>query len=189
MKKLSIIALCFCSIMALAQSKQKIKFSNITNLGLLNGSSQNAFTLQTINGIKLDKWRFGVGVGVDNYGTKSIPVFVDVRKSFGNKQWQPLVYADAGINYTLRWGNFANDNSNNFSKIDLKNTFYGELGVGLSRNMSKKTSLNITAGFSYKHLSYNQFYYVYYDPYLPGSNYSINNFYYKRLALRVALQF
>jgi hypothetical protein len=113
MKQLLIIALCFCSLMATAQSKQKIKFSNITNIGWLKGSSQNALTIQTINGIKLDKWFIGIGVGLDDYGATSVPVFVDVRRNFGNQKWQPLLYADAGINYTLRWGNFAVKDYNN----------------------------------------------------------------------------
>lgn len=152
--KLLTLILFACTV-ANAQ-KKAIKYNNITNIGWLNGSSQNAFTLQTINGIKIDKWQLGLGVGLDNYGTKSIPVFVDVRRTFGLKKWQPLVYADAGVNYTLRWGNFAVKDFNNEYYFDVNNTFYGEFGMGLSTKISKKTSLNITAGFSYKHLSYTE---------------------------------
>lgn len=172
--------------------KKAMKYNNITNIGWLNGSSQNDFTLQTINGITIDKWQLGLGVGLDNYGTKSIPVFVDVRRTFGNKQWQPLVYADAGVNYTLRWGNFAVKDFNNQYYFDLNNTFYGELGIGLSKKISKKTSLNITAGFSYKHLSYTEkdnYAFIYTNSMYPYPVSYDFDFYYKRLALRVGLQF
>lgn len=190
--KYKLVALLLLSCALVNAQKKTIKYNNITNIGWLNGSSQNAFTLQTINGITIDKWQLGVGVGLDNYGTKSIPVFVDVRRTFGNKQWQPLVYADAGVNYTLRWGNFAAKDYNNEYLFDLNNTFYSELGVGLSKKISKKTSLNITAGFSYKHLSYMQrAYYPYLTLYsvYPTPQYYQFDYYYKRLALRVGIQF
>lgn len=185
-----LVALLLLSCALVNAQKKTIKYNNITNIGWLGGSSQNAFTLQTINGIKIDKWQLGIGVGLDNYGTKSIPVFVDVRRTFGNKKWQPLVYADAGVNYTLRWGNFAVKDFNNEYYFDVNNTFYGEFGMGLSTKISKKTSLNITAGFSYKHLSYtekNMYAFIY-----PSVNYPTTyqlDYYYKRLALRVGLQF
>lgn len=189
--KLLTLILLACTL-ANAQ-KKPIKYNNITNIGWLNGSSQNAFTLQTINGITIDQWQLGLGVGLDNYGTKSIPVFVDVRRSFGNKKWQPLVYADAGVNYTLRWGNFAVKDFNNEYYFDVNNTFYGELGVGLSKKISKKTSLNITAGFSYKHLSYTQdnlsYMFTTASSYYPPDSYSNFDFYYRRLALRAGIQF
>jgi len=172
--------------------KKTVRYNNITTIGWLNGSSQNAFTIQTINGVKINTWQLGLGVGLDNYGTKSIPIFIDARKTFGNKKWQPLVYADAGVNYTLRWGNFAVKDFNNQYYYDLNNTFYGELGVGLSKKISKKTSLNITASFSYKHLSYtekdnNSFIFT-------GNSVTYTeayqfDYYYKRLALRVGFQF
>ena len=74
MRPLITTIFCCCFIVSIAQ-KKTVHFSNITNIALLSGSSQNAFGLETINGIKVDKWRFGVGVGMDNYGIKSIPVF------------------------------------------------------------------------------------------------------------------
>lgn len=177
------------TVVANAQ-KKAIKYSNITSVGWLTGSSQGVFTIQTINGIKVDKWRVGVGVGIDNYGTKSIPVFVDVRRSFGHKKWQPLAYADAGINYTLHWGNFAVKDYNNQYYFDVDNTFFGEFGIGMSNKISKRACFNITAGFSYKHLSYREkdnYGFIYPS----GSNPTVYQFdyYYKRLALRVGLQF
>lgn len=75
----------------------------------------------------------------------------------------------------------------------LYNTFYGEAGFGLSKAISKKSSINITLGFSYKHLSYLER--DYYDMHviIIGSPYNTNDsqkdFYYRRLALRVGFQF
>lgn len=183
---------CCCFIASIAQ-KKTVRFSNITNVALLKGSSQNAFGLETINGIKIDKWRVGIGVGIDNYGTKSIPVFVDVRRSFSNKKWQPLVYADGGIDYHLYNDAFNSKLFDQTNMFKLFNTFFGEAGVGLSKAISKKNSINITLGFSYKQLSYLERDFNATFPVIAGSLYNTNDiqkdFYYRRLALRVGMQF
>ena len=188
MKTIITTIFCYLFITSIAQ-KKTIHFSNITNAALLNGSSQSAFGFQTINGIRIDKWRIGVGVGLDNYGIKSIPLFIDVRKSFGNKKWQPVVYADGGIDYPLPNDYFSAKTFNGQNVFDFKNKFYGEAGIGINKKITSKLEFNVTLGFSYKHLSYFEYYYISYDPYIAGTNYTQKDFYYRRLALRLGVQF
>ena len=66
----------------MAQQSKKIKFHSINNIGLLKGQVDDVLQLQTINGIKYKSFFGGVGIGLDNYYFKTIPLFVDLRKCF-----------------------------------------------------------------------------------------------------------
>jgi len=88
--------------MVSAQEKKTFfKFSSINSIGFFKGQLPTTFTMQSINGIKYKTWFAGAGVGLDTYGYQSIPVFADIRKTFGNKPWQLFVYGDAGMNYPI----------------------------------------------------------------------------------------
>ncbi len=141
------------SISLNAQKKTKISYLNTTGIGILSGQQQNSFTVQTINGVKWDKWSAGIGVALDNYANKSIPVFVDVRRSFGNAKWKPLLYADAGINFNVYSEKYPKPQFNEYS---LNNGFYGGAGIGLTTSISKKKSFIITAGYSYKQFNWSE---------------------------------
>ncbi|OIR05426.1 hypothetical protein GALL_124770 [mine drainage metagenome] len=173
------------------QKKSAIKFSSINSVGFLNGQSQTSFTMQTINGIKYKTWFAGLGASLDNYGYRSIPAFVDVRKTLGNKTWQPLMYADAGINFPIyssvlprkQWGNDANK---------FYNTLYYETGIGLSKSINTKTKFILSVGYSFKHFSYLQYYNLFMSPIIWGSGYNYSSqydFYYRRLSIKMGLQF
>lgn len=188
MKTLLLILLCNSYTTVIAQ--KKVHFASSTNIGLLAGEAQITTSFQTINGIKIDKWRLGIGTGIDNYGTKSIPVIIDIRKIFGAKKWQHIAYVNGGIDFPLYndyfRGTSASNRFNNYT-YNLYNSFCGETGVGLSHPITKKYSLNITIGFSYKQLQYLE---------TTNSNDVLGNkiayayhFYYRRFALRVGVQF
>ena len=68
-----IIALLF-SCTASAQ-KNKIHFRSINSFGLIGGESQVSTAYQTVNGIRFSNWFSGVGVGIDNYQYKTLPLF------------------------------------------------------------------------------------------------------------------
>ncbi len=189
MKTLLLILFCSSCVKSIAQ-KNKVYFSSSANIGLLVGEAQKTASFQIINGIKIDKWRLGIGTGLDNYGTKSIPAFIDVRYTYGAKKWQHFVYANGGIDFPL-YNNFFRGSTpnNNFFKSTYKlyNSLCGEAGVGLSKPITKKLSLNLTAAFSYKHLQYLET--KNYNDVLGNKVTNMYNFYYRRLALRVGLQF
>ncbi|MDE3144642.1 MAG: hypothetical protein KGL19_10840 [Bacteroidota bacterium] len=170
------------------QKRSPVKFSSINSVGFLNGQSQTSFTLQSINGIKYKTWFAGLGASLDNYGYRSIPAFVDLRKTFGNKVWQPFIYADAGINFPLyssalprkQWGNDANK---------FYNTFYGETGIGLSKPINTKTKFILSFGYSYKHFSYLNNPWAWNTGWPSSSYLSQYDFYYRRLSIKMGLQF
>jgi len=178
-------ALCF------AQQKTVIGYTNITEAGVLHGKSQTAFNVQTINGITFNQTSIGLGVGLDNYGYKSIPVFIDVRQKLGRGACKLLVYVDAGLNVPVRNNDLLPakwDDGNEAYR--LHTNFYGEAGIGINNKINRKLSLHLTAGFSYKHFSYTEHSQIWYSmPYLFSSRNATYGYYYRRLSVRLGLQF
>src|SRR5262245_27408802 len=74
-------------------------FNSLAQLGILEGEAGTAFQLQTINGIQFKTWSAGIGVGLDYYKYRSIPLFLDLRKYILNKPRTPFLYADGGIHF------------------------------------------------------------------------------------------
>ena len=175
-----------CSVQA-QHKKPTFKFNSINSIGLLSGEMQNKFTFQTINGLQYKSLFAGVGAAFDNYGYHSIPVFMDLRKTFGHSHWQPFVYVDGGINLPL----LSNDLENNWANTyKIQNTFYGEAGFGVNRKLNRILQFNFSMGYSYKHFSYIQYTTDYYNMYFqPSSNSTQYDFYYRRISIKTGLQF
>ncbi len=178
-----------CSVQAQLK-KPVFKFNSINSIGLLSGEMQNKFTFQTINGLQYKSWFAGVGAAFDNYGYHSVPVFMDLRKTFGLGHWQPFVYIDGGINFPL----YSNDLPRKWGNLDaykFHNTFYGEAGAGVKRKLSKRLQFDFSLGYSYKHFSYMQHYYpitINLSSYLPTPIITQYDFYYNRIAIKTGLQ-
>ena len=76
MKKIITIIALFVVVHVKAQEtseKNQVSFQSINQLGFLTGETGNAFQIQTINGIKISRFFTGIGVGIDEYHTRSIP--------------------------------------------------------------------------------------------------------------------
>lgn len=181
-----------CGIYAQQEKKQSIKFNSINSIGLLSGEIQNKFTLQTINGLQYKSWFAGLGASLDNYGYRSIPAFIDIRKTFGHKEWLPFVYVDGGINFSLYSSDLPRK-LNNKDAYKLKNTFYGEAGFGVNRKLNRKIQFNFSIGYSYKHLGYLQYdvggYGIILNNQMSPPTITQYDFYYRRIAIKTGLQF
>jgi hypothetical protein len=190
MAKNLIGAICFFGLMIQAAQAQeiKLKFTSINAIGILNGYGASPFAMETINGIRYKSLSTGIGVAVDNYAYRTIPLFIDVRKRFGKHGFQPFVFAEMGVSVPLQtdalpktlYGQPAND---------LKNGFYGEWGVGLQKQIAKSCAFFVSVGYSYKQFKYKN--YQYYFPVSPDDNeppYIKYNYSYNRIALRMGVQ-
>ncbi len=167
-------------------NKKSIHFTSINSVGLLNGQISSTFAMQTINGISYKKTSIGLGVGIDNYGYRTIPVFVDLRKSFGNNEIKPLVFADFGIGYPIKTDNSPEQWSSEFSNTITKNSFCGEWGVGIEKAIGS-SSFFVTASYSYKKYAYTHNIYWAYGP--SGTNQARQDYHYNRIALRMGYRF
>src|ERR1700730_10196903 len=80
-------------------AKEKLRFHSIEQLGLINGKGATAALFQTVNGLEYRGFFAGVGTGIDYYRYRSVPLFMDIRKEFGQKKRKWFVYADAGHHF------------------------------------------------------------------------------------------
>lgn len=167
-------------------------FRSMVNVGLLEGQTGNAFQLQTINGASHRSWFAGIGLGLDYYRIRTIPLFVDIRKEFGNGRDKLFIYADGGISF-----NWATDvqKSGYLSGDRLHNGFYNDVGLGYKTVVGKKSAVLISLGYSYKQIgeSYISPYYnyqIYYPTNLmqndPGEKISYNL---NRLSMKIGWAF
>ncbi len=123
----------------------KISYGGLVQAGLLEGERGSAFGLQTVQGLKYKTWSAGIGTGLDYYHTRSIPLFLDLRKTFSKKDKGAFVYADGG--YAFPWLTTA-DKANFINKA--KAGAYFDAGVGYGFALKKKNRLFFSAGYSYK---------------------------------------
>jgi hypothetical protein len=170
---------------------KKIQFKSINTMGLLVGSSGENFSVQTINGIAYKSWSVGIATGIDWYGTRSIPLLLDVRKSFTNNKNKPFVYANGGTSFAWIYDSNLNPYYTGiiayYDNEKYKTSFTGEFGTGYTMPLKNKAAFVLSVGFSYKALS----------KYQTGAanfmgvikTYNSTDYYYRRLALRLGLMF
>jgi hypothetical protein len=128
----------------------KLSFSSINQAGVATGAQRDAIIFQTINGVALKDWSAGIGVGIDGYSERSIPLFIDLRKSFGSGNNIPFVYVDGGINFG--WLNFIQRESSSFPEYKQPSWYY-DTGLGWKIPLGTKTAFLLTAGYSLKQLN------------------------------------
>lgn len=127
-----------------AQVSPKASFQSINQVGVLEGEAGSAFQLQTINGIRYKTYSAGIGVGLDYYFERAVPVFIDLRKNILAKQNSPFVYLEGGIPFT--WTK---------SKDDIKEPEYHhqlmyEAGIGYNLPIGKNARFLMSAGYNYR---------------------------------------
>ncbi|HYC27870.1 MAG TPA: hypothetical protein VEB42_03625 [Chitinophagaceae bacterium] len=156
MKTRSIFALLICAALPMMLHAQQVAkkakpgcgcgFSSINQVGLLEGSGGHFAQLQTINGFRYRTWFTGLGIGLDYYHYRSVPLFIDVRKDLFNKPNTPFFYGDAGIH--IPW---VLDKQKPWAgRADYNNGFYYDAGLGYSFNLGKSRALLFSGGVSLK---------------------------------------
>lgn len=164
---------------------QKIKFSSVNQAGLLVGSRGEAFMIQTINGIKKDKWFAGAGTGLDFYNQRTIPLFIDIRRDVTNRKNTPFAYADAGINFL--WLNFIQKEQQQIS-TSSPGLFY-DLGIGWKLSGKNNRGFIFSAGYSFKQVKekVKQLWWTSPTPQLETENYEHHNYLFRRVVVKLGL--
>jgi hypothetical protein len=145
------------SIFSFAQKKDPAyKFHSINNISLLNGDNEVSAGLQSINGFQKENWFAGVGVGLDYYVYRSVPLFADFRYEFGKTKNKFFAYADGGINfdwvkeYYYDGPIFIWEGANN--QGEFHNGIYTDVGLGYLVANKKGGGLVLSLGHSHKSL-------------------------------------
>ncbi len=119
-------------------------------MGIREGQIGTAFQLQTINRATYRSWFAGIGAGLDYYRFRTIPLFIDFRKTFGKRPDKLFVYADFGVSY----GWLKDNQKNLYLPYDhYSNGFYNDLGFGYSVDLGKSNRVLISLGYSCKKLT------------------------------------
>ena len=132
------------------------KFHSINNISLINGDNATTAGLQSINGFQKDNLFAGVGIGLDYYLYRTVPLFADFRYEFGKTKNKFFAYADGGVNFD--WVEeeyndgpiFIWDGSRNTS--EFHNGAYTDVGLGYMVGTKKGGGLVLSLGHSYKSL-------------------------------------
>ena len=186
MRKLILfLAISFFSYLPIiAQEKSKIKFHSITNIGIAWGATGEGFQAQTINGIRFKTFSTGLGVGLDYYWTRTIPLFLDIRKDIFNKAQTPFVYLDLGTHApTVK--------ANPEYKGEYGKGVSFDVGVGYKNPINKKLSLNVSFGYTQKRYSkteYNHYIIIDFPPY-DRDNSEHYDYIFRRFSMKAGLSF
>ena len=174
-------------LIATGQNK-KIKFSSINQVGLLSGSTGEAFMLQTINGLKKDNWFAGVGTGLDFYKERTIPLFLDIRRDIiiFNRLNTPFIYTDAGINFS--WLSATQRGQKQFP-TSSPGLFY-DLGIGWKVSGKNNRGYVFSTAYSLKQVKEKVKYLWQSAPFmdLESENYERRNYLYRRIVIKVGFQ-
>lgn len=187
--KLSIITSCFILFAravfaqeANTATKQKPVFQSINLVGILEGENGSAFQLHTINGFKYQSWYAGIGIGLDYYQKRAIPLYLDIRKSFSEKQKSAFVYADGGAQFP--WEN-KNDKQGNYK---YKAGFMYEMGLGYHLPLGTNMQLQLSAGYSYKSYKQEQYYDIWMYNF-PITQKDIYDYHLRRVSIKAGISF
>lgn len=149
MKFVSIVLLSLLVSFSAFPQKDKVKFHSINSIGLSEGESGAHLLLQTINGVAFDKWFSGIGFGADYYQYKSYPLFLDLRRYFGKRD-KGFAYANLGYNLDAK---NKPGKETYYTTYHFSSGIYSDFGLGIKMKFISRSSLLLSAGFSYKDLN------------------------------------
>lgn len=136
-------------LFAQTPTRHKPVFHSINAMGLQNGSSGSSFSLQSIGSVSVRHSFAGIGVGLDLYKLRSVPLFVDLRQELGGKKRNLFLYGDAG--YNLPWLTDEEKSEQQFNRSHFKGSWYYDAGLGYQFRFHADALL-FSAGYSYKEL-------------------------------------
>ena len=192
MRKIILLSAIYClnTFNSAAQEKKnkKYQFHSINSIALVNGDNGATGALQTINGFTKGSWFAGVGLGLDYYQYRSVPLFADVRYELGSKKNKPFVYGNAGINMEWTQDYFFDEPSiwNANSSSQFKNGFYSDAGIGISAEFKNGNAFLLSLGISRKTLKE----IITYEDWRTGqTTEQINSYRFNRIIFKAGLKF
>ncbi len=162
-----------------------VRFNSINQAGLSVAEKGQSFMLQTINGLSKNNWFGGLGTGVDFYGTRSVPLFIDVRKKIGADKNSPFVYFDGGINFS--WATSNQKLQKGYAASGKVGGYY-EGGIGWSIQTKGKEVVLLSAGYSYKQIKEKAEVFNFGSWPTPDKTYEYYNYQYRRIVIKVGIQ-
>jgi hypothetical protein len=182
------LSCCLMSVQAQDKKAKKFRFHSLNSLAFINGSNATTAGLQTVNGFSRGAWFGGIGLGLDYYQYRSVPLFADFRYEFGKKKTKPFIYADAGINFQWAQDYFYHDPSiwNNGGTNDFENGVYADVGIGINAYSKNGNAFVMSLGYSRKDMKE---YYTYEDWRLRTPVTDVYSYRFNRAVLKLGYRF
>jgi len=136
----------------LIQAQNPVHFQTINAAGVVHGKNGTELLVQSVNGARFGTWFTGLGVGIDWYYFRSVPLFLSVRKDFLQKSSTPFAYLDLGANF------FWDDAYDDYKLPDGSPMFhhypgfYYDAGFGYSGSDGGRLAAFFTIGFCQKNI-------------------------------------
>lgn len=127
--------------------KKNLRYGSLFSVGAISGFTPVALQLQTVQGVTYKTWSAGIGAGIDYYHTRSVPLFLQLRRSLTHQPQTPFVYVNGGWN--IPW---AQEEKTMFVSGYDKG-LYGEGGIGYEVPVLKKHRLFFSGGWQVKTFS------------------------------------
>lgn len=131
-----------------SETKCACGFRSILQGGLIEGNTGPSWHVQSVNGVYYKSWFAGVGVGIDYYMMRTVPLFIDVRKDLLKKARTPFLYADAGIQFD--W--LRTKEKIEWVDSDYRRGRYYDIGGGYKITLKNSNAISVSAGYSLKSL-------------------------------------
>jgi len=144
-----ILIISFAATSPLLAQKKKVRFQSVNQFAIVGGKNHVNTAFQTINGIKFSDWFAGIGIGIDNYRYKTLPLFLDGRWHFGEDK-KAFFYGDLGYNFPMK--NKPGKEVYYYNTYDFSGDIYTDFGIGFQLSLNKYSSLIFSLGHSYKKL-------------------------------------
>ena len=124
----------------------------INSIGMTDGSKGVGFLLQSVPGFSWRRSFAGIGIGIDDYNLRSVPLFLDLRQEFGRKSRHMFLYADGGYNFDWLTEKDGREQQQFYSSNNFYGGIYCDAGIGYSIHLKSKDVFLISAGYTYKQL-------------------------------------
>lgn len=178
---ISLLFLLSAKSQQLTKVSPAIKFQSNLQSGILIGQkgSEPAFVINAVNGVQAATWFAGIGVGIDYYEKRTIPLFINVEKNLSAKAKAFFLYGSAGYNFAWLKDN---EKIQYVEKYDAGGLFY-EAGAGYKFTIFSKMHIGFSAGYCYKQLKEKYITSILIE-WLPNTPPPDNNYEYRRIAIK-----
>jgi len=148
MRNIFLIIFSFLTVTGFSQD-EKLALEGRVQAGILEGQQGTAFQLGVFGGVKKHTWTAAIGSGIDYYGVRSIPLYLEVQKRLISKDQAPFIYAGAGHHFAWLPAEYKEGRGD----VEGKGGLYYQAGIGYQLPVMKKAALYFAAGYSYKEYS------------------------------------
>lgn len=143
--------LCFVFLFLILNSataqELRPRFSSAISAGLAAGEDTHELIIESINGIAFSGWFAGVGVGIDYYRYKTLPLFANGKWYFDSLN-RAFIYGSLGYSFPLK--NKPGREMGNYTGYDFSGGIYTGAGIGYAFPLGRKSALEFSVGYSYK---------------------------------------